>query len=52
MPEGRKCAHVLATTSGDYWADGDVQNDIVTFSYDYLDIGFHFIIVEVYQRAR
>ena len=39
--------------SGDRWADGDLENDLVTFSYDdYLDIGFHYIIVEVYQRAR
>jgi hypothetical protein len=36
-----------------HWADGDLQNDVVTFSYDdYLDIGFHYVIVEVYQRAR
>jgi hypothetical protein len=39
--------------TGDRWADGDLQNDVVTFSYDdYLDIGFHYVVVEVYRRIR
>jgi hypothetical protein len=42
----------FTNATGDYWADGVLENDAVTFSYDdYLDTGSHYVIVEVYKRT-
>jgi hypothetical protein len=43
---------LLTFGAGGYvWASGVIDGDLLTFQYDdYLDIGFHSIVVEVYAR--